>query len=279
MMATWFKDGVEVQSLDIGDRGFQYADGLFETIAIRDSSARLFDLHLERLDTGARRLGINLNIDQVREDANNVIATHADERALLKLIVTRGRSERGYAPAKEGSPTILAGLFPAARYPDTHYENGVRVRICDTRLSQQPLTAGIKTLGRLDQVMARAEWDDPEIAEGLMLDQQGNVTCGTMTNVFVHDGEGWITPAISECGVSGVMRRQVAMLLDAHQLRLETGRISVDMLMGAAEMFVCNSQAGIWPVAQCGQLTFKKGPATTHVMQLLAASGVREGPA
>jgi 4-amino-4-deoxychorismate lyase len=85
-----------------------------------------------------------------------------------------------------------------------------RVCVCfrATRLSNQPLLAGLKHLNRLEQVLARAEWQDGEHAEGLMLDQAGRVIEGVFSNLFlVRDGV-LITADLKRCGVAGVMRAE-----------------------------------------------------------------------
>lgn len=87
---------------------------------------------------------------------------------VLKLILTRGDSQRGYAAAVEAAPRRILQGNPAPAYPDAHAEQGVRLFACRTRLAEQPL-AGLKHLNRLEQVLARAEWQGAEYAEGLML--------------------------------------------------------------------------------------------------------------
>ena len=67
----------------------------------------------------------------------------------------------------------------------------------------------MKHLNRLENVLARAEWSDPSIAEGLLLDEEGHVISGTMTNLFIVEGGSILTPALSRCGVAGVTRARV----------------------------------------------------------------------
>lgn len=280
-MEHWFHDGQPISAIPITDRGFQYSDGLFETIAIRAGELRLFALHMDRLRTGCRRLAINVC---EREELTR-LACHAIEQSelvegdgLLKLIITRGDGKRGYHPPANHQARIYAGIFPASCSPDSHYVDGIKVRICNTRLASQPQTAGMKTLGRLDQVLARAEWQDPSIVEGLMLDQDGDICCGTMSNLFLVERGILKTPELTRCGVSGVMRRHLLQLAEDHHLSYEIGRISIDMLKSADEVFVCNSQSAIRPVVACGKNRYERGPVTSQLMLYLRDSGVVEGP-
>ena len=280
-MARWFHNGSEVDTVSINDRGLQYADGLFETIALRGGQPRLWELHSERMQTSSRRLGIDLPADTTILSGLTaaVDATeNSDQDALLKIIITRGEGDRGYAPPPGSNPTILFGVFNSTEHPAERYQKGVAVRFCNSRLSSQPQTAGIKLLSRLDQVLARAEWQDPDIAEGLMLDQNGCVVCGTMSNLFVVRDGTLITPEITHCGVSGVMRQHILALAEKNDVPIAVDRISPERVQDADEIFLCNSQFGIWPVSRCGNKRITDWPLTTDLMALLRASGVVEGP-
>jgi 4-amino-4-deoxychorismate lyase len=136
--------------------------------------------------------------------------------------------------------------------------DGVRVRICDLHLAEQPRLAGIKHLNRLEQVLARAEWNDPEIAEGLLLDAVGRVVCATMANVFaVIDGT-LVTPALERCGVAGVARAEVLATRPGAQVC----DVRLDELLAASELFLTSSVRGILPVQAVGDKVFRPGPVT-----------------
>lgn len=280
-MARWYQNSVEVDSVAIADRGFQYADGLFESIAIRGGQPRLWPLHSERLQTGCRRLGINLPASaEILSSLMSAVAETdiADGNALLKIIVTRGVGNRGYAPPVGSEPTILFGVFDATARVTKPYRQGIAIRFCHARLSTQPQTAGIKLLSRLDQVRARSEWQDAKVEEGLMLDQDGYVVCGTMSNLFIVRNAKLITPGITHCGVSGVMRQHILTLAETNSVACAVERISPSDVRDADEIFVCNSQFGIWPVARCGDKRIAEWPLTRQIRSLLSASGVVEGP-
>ncbi len=108
---------------------------------------------------------------------------------VAKLILTRGDSQRGYAPVAGAAPRRILQGSPLPGYPVEHAEQGVRLFLCQTRLGEQPLLAGLKHLNRLEQVLARAEWQNSDHAEGLMRDGQGRLIEGVYSNLFlVRDG-------------------------------------------------------------------------------------------
>ncbi len=87
--------------------------------------------------------------------------------------------------------------------------------MCNTRLGRNPVLAGIKHLNRLEQVLARNEWDDSGVMEGLMTDRENNLIEGTMSNLFLVRDRCIYTPDLSVCGVAGVMRSVILELASA----------------------------------------------------------------
>ncbi|MGS0541546.1 aminodeoxychorismate lyase [Pseudomonas sp. Y5-11] len=267
-MDSWV-DGQPADALSLKDRGLAYGDGLFETIAVRGGQPILLDRHLTRLAEGCSRLAIAADIDRVRTELRAYAAAMGE--GVLKLILTRGDGLRGYAPdpAAQGR-RILQGNPPAA-YPAVHGEQGVRLFPCATRLSNQPLLAGLKHLNRLEQVLARAEWRDGEHAEGLMLDQAGRVIEGVFSNLFlVRDGV-LITPDLKRCGVAGVMRAELLFQAESLAIPTQITDVSLEQLQWADEVFICNSVYGVWPVRAYAALSWPVGPLTRKLQTIARA--------
>lgn len=258
-------NGRAIDRIEVGDRGLQYGDGLFETLAVRDGRPCHWVRHEQRLRLGCQRLGLDMpDPELLRDEAARLCAGR--ERAVLKVIVTRGAGGRGYRPPVPASPTRILTLHPFPEYPRTYYTDGVTVRWCTTRLGSNPQLAGIKHLNRLEQVLARAEWDDGQCAEGLMLDRQGRVVCGTMSNVFwVHDGI-LATPPLDECGVAGVTRARILEAAERLGVQAALEALAPETLLEADEVFLCNSVIGIWPVSRIDARSWARGPLTARIM-------------
>ncbi len=281
-MTEWFRDGRPCEAVSADDRAFQYGDGLFETVAVRDGAPRLWDYHVERLQTGAARLGLpSPDESSLRTELQAALArAQADSsRCVAKLLLSAGEGPRGYRRAGGAPASLVTGIADAKRLPDSWYRDGVALRLCNTRLAAQPQLAGIKTLNRLEQVLARNEWDDESVFEGLTLDTDGRVICGTMSNVFLISGQALVTPAITRCGVSGVMRRHVLALLDGSEFDCQVRDVEAAELWAADNVFISNSQFGILPARKCGRHTWQPGAVFRHVATLLRDSGIVEGPA
>lgn len=244
-MSIWI-NGRPGTVVDCRDRGLQYGDGLFETMRVRRRRIRLLRLHLDRLAEGCRRLGIEVSAAALEREAAARARQCID--GVLKLILTRGRGVRGYRPTGKERYTRVLSLhaLPAAETSP----KPVHVRLCRTRLGLNPDLAGLKTLNRLESVMARAEWRDERIWEGLMRDVEGTVVSGTMSNVFLRRGSTLMTPALDRCGIAGVMRRWVLEQAEDLRLRVWQGRLPIEAFRDAEEVFMTNAVAGVVPVGR-----------------------------
>lgn len=247
-LSAWI-NGRRGSTIDYRDRGLQYGDGLFETMRIRHRAIRLLEYHMERLYDGCRRLAIAAPSEQLlRRELVRIAAQRP--AGVLKLIVTRGSGARGYRPSGRERCTRIAALYPLPPRSIATSFAPVRVRMCETHLGTNVALAGLKTLNRLEPVLARTEWSDARIWEGLMRDADENIVCGTMSNLFLRCGSSLLTPALDRCGVAGVMRRWV--LEQARALRLQgvERRIRWEDLGDAEEVFMSNAVVGLTSVGE-----------------------------
>jgi 4-amino-4-deoxychorismate lyase len=218
-----------------------------------------WDTHWSRLASGVRRLRLAL------PDRRHVLAEAADLCAgrdgVLKLVVTRGSGGRGYALPVNVVPTWLLSWHPL---PPPQRPDGLVVRWCETRLALQPALAGIKHCNRLVQVLARAEWSDPGIDEGLVCSTDGDVVGATAANVFLFDGERWRTPRVDRCGIPGVCRPWIITTTSAHEASRAHGEQE-----RAGAVVLCNAVRGILPVARLGDRTWPPHPAVQALRERL----------
>ena len=264
-------DGNVVDPAEPLDRGLEFGDGLFETLAVVAARPRLLERHLARLGSGAERLGIVLPaIELMRRELASAAATPGT--AVLKLVVTRGRGGRGYSAEPQApSRRWLAALGARVR-PGEWQHDGVAVRICSTRLAEQPVLAGLKHLNRLEQVLARREWVEPSIAEGLMLDLHGRLICGTMSNVFAVIDEVLVTPSLTRAGVAGVMRALFIDSFRAAGCAVQERDLEPVELESASEVFLSNALIGAWPVRALAAQRWPVGPWTRRAQEMVAAA-------
>jgi 4-amino-4-deoxychorismate lyase len=171
---------------------------------------------------------------------------------VVKIIVTRGEAVRGYAIDPAAAVTRIVQLAPLPRYDDALFEHGASLQVCGWPLSLQPRLAGIKHLNRLDQVMARREWHEASIFDGLMLNTRGEVVEGVICNLFMLDGEALLTHPLDDCGVAGVTRAAVLDLAALLGWRVVLRPFTMAELLCADGVFLTNSLAGVVPVGRIG---------------------------
>lgn len=259
-------DGEVSAHIPVTDRGLHYGDGVFETIAVIQGIPRFWQLHMDRLAIGCEALGL-------QQVAQNILlrdvqtASAGQPNCVIKIIITRVSGGRGYRPAIDAESRRVVCAYPYPQDIEEGQQLGVRARICDLRLALQPALAGIKHLNRLEQVMARAEWNNDAIGEGILLDTEDHVIGATAGNIFLVSGERFLTPRMDRCGVRGVMRSAVLLTFKS---RCEQRRIMLDMLPEADEVFICNAIRGVIPVTRIDHWEFTVGPHTREIQNWLA---------
>ncbi len=244
-------------------RGVGYGDGIFETMRAVGGSIPWWPGHRARLALGAARLRIVLPSPEcIDSELHDWLSLHRD--AVIKLIVTRGSGGRGYTPMPQAPPVwmLIASSLPPPLRP-----GGLVLRWCDTRLSRQPLLAGIKHCNRLEQILARTEWSDADIDDGLMRDTEGDVVAATAANLFVLREGHWWTPPLDHCGIAGVCRSWALRAFAAGARRLTAEEVET-----ADAVVLCNAVRGILPVARLGDRVWAPHPAVDDARRRLAAA-------
>lgn len=238
-----FINGVLERTALATDRGLLYGDGIFRTVECHAGRPRWWSYHYRCLAHDVASLGLPLPDEAVLLDEIYQL-TACYPRAVAKVIVTRGESQRGYAIPDDLCPTRMVYATPWSGYPKVWWQ-GITVRLCDFSLAIQPRLAGIKHLNRLEQVLARSEWSDPSIQEGLLRDSEGFFVEGTMTNLFLLKDERWVTPLLDRCGVSGAFR---AWMHDHYDVIEQ--RVTLEAIINAEVVLLGNSLTGPCQVKQ-----------------------------
>lgn len=256
-----FRANQRIEALSPHDRGLAYGDGLFETMLAVDGDIPWWPAHWRRLADGARQLAITLPDQQTIRQAAEQLADL--QRSVIKIILTRGESGRGYLPG-DGPATCIVSAYPAPpamRQP-------LSLHWCQTRVAEQPALAGIKHLNRLENVLARRECALAGHPEGLMCDGQGHVICATSANVFILLDGKWMTPDVSGCGIAGIAR---AWLLDNLEA-VAIGDLNREKIHSAEAVFLCNAVRGIMPVAQIGNKRLERNKTLEDLLAIFLAA-------
>jgi len=240
-------NGKPSAGLSVNDRGLAYGDGVFRTFLVKSGVPQHWDLQYQKLSQDCQALGISCpNNDVLLSDIKNLFTDGTD--TVAKIIVTRGESSRGYAfpDGIQASRVVIKSAAPI--YPLSNQMQGVKLHLCELKLALQPKLAGVKHLNRLENVLARMEWKDANIADGLLLDSNDNVIECTMSNIFARYGSELITPSLEECGVAGIARARIIENTKRFNLDIKIEALKLNKLMQADEIIICNSLFGAWQV-------------------------------
>ena len=255
-------NGAPADCVSAFDRGLSYGDGLFETMRFIGADAPLWHRHMQRLQASCQRLRLpSPDAAGLLGEARDVIA--GLPQSVVRLTLTRGIGTRGYAPPPVPQPTRIVAGFALPSLSADDYVRGLRVRRCHLQLAEQPSLAGMKHLNRLEQVLARAEWNDPAIGEGLLCDSLGRVISATMANLFAVIDDVLVTPALERCGIAGVARAEILAIRPQAQVR----DVKWEELAQASELFLCSGVRGVLPVRELDGRACAIGPVTRALQQ------------
>lgn len=230
------------------DRGLAYGDGLFETILVHNGVPQLLEAHCCRLLEGAARLGIPLTAEELQQALARVShrMSAVPARQVLKLLLTRGSGGRGYRPPASPGPRLITSVMPAPPEPP---EAGVAVVISEIPLTVNPRLAGIKSLNRLEQVMASQAMPD-DCYEALMCGEQGDLREGTRTALLYLWQGRWFTPPRDRVAVRSIMLSHVEYGLSREGVPVSEGELFPAQCWQPefGGLFLLNSVIGAVPV-------------------------------
>jgi branched-chain amino acid aminotransferase len=255
-MWTYLNDKLiplEQARISVMDRGFLYGDGLFETLAAYDGTLFRAAAHLDRLAESADYLGIPLpaGLDTLEQCLYACLEKNLRRNAILRLSLSRGSAGRGLSTHGQVHPTLVILCFPPRLYPKTLVEGGATATVATVRrVAPQALNSLAKTTNFLNNILAYREAEAQGANEALMLNPDGELAEGSVSNLFlVRDGE-LQTPALS-CGItSGITRRAVLEVARALGLVCRELHLPLSALDEAQEAFYTNTTATVMPLTR-----------------------------
>ncbi|WP_207428700.1 aminotransferase class IV [Pedobacter sp. SYSU D00535] len=234
--------------LTVGNRGFKYGDGLFESMRFMRGELRFADLHAERLYRGMKALKLEgyyafdeyFLKDKVRE---LVKRNDAGANARIRLTVYRD-SDGLYSPTSNQSAYALE-LTPTKEEFYIHNSKGLIVDVYQELTKPINFLSNHKTCNSLPFVMAGIYRTQKNLDEVFILNQNGFLCEAMSSNVFVLYDKKLYTPALTEGCIAGVMRQVVMQLAEESGLPVIEAQINPDILNVADEVFLTNASRGI----------------------------------
>ncbi len=271
-------NGVAAEYLYINDRAIHYGDGLFETILCRNRKLYYWKQHYQRLQLSSEKLKIDCPDEQLLlADIKALLAANenlANNGCVVKIIVTRGSGERGYQIPK----AINANRIVLLSSMEPEYSSLLSARLlkgdlylCEQQVSINESLAGMKHLNRLENVLARNEWDvkDNKIVDGLMLNANHHVIEGTMSNVFAVKDKQLLTPDLTQSGIKGIMRDEIINIANNIDIEVSITNMSINELAQMDGLFITNSLIGMKSIDKFIDNEYKATEVTILVFENL----------
>lgn len=259
--------------VSVYDHGFLYGDGVFEGIRVYGGKVFLLAEHIERLYESAR--AIRLEIPMSRADltaaVNSTVAANGLSEGYVRLVVTRGAGYLGLDPRKTAHPQIVIIADTITLYPPETYQQGLKLVTASTiRNHPQALSARIKSLNYLNNILAKIEGIDAGCVEALMLNHKGEVAECTGDNIFIVHRGTLKTPPVDAGILEGITRNAVIRLArDAKVPVAETTLLRHDIYV-ADECFLTGTAAEVVPVTSLDGRPIgdgKPGPITRDLLE------------
>ncbi|MFY8349316.1 aminodeoxychorismate lyase [Pseudoalteromonas sp. SSM20] len=244
------------------DRAFQYGDGFFTTIKVVDGEAQLLEEHVARLEQCSSRLFFDsINLTEIESKIKQVAQTQA--LAVVKVVVSRGQGGRGYQIPETQLPQVYISCLPFPENYLTIKNTGIELDTLETPLAINPLTAGLKTLNRLEQVLAKQELKQKGFNEGLLLNCNAEVIETTVANLLLLKNGELFSPCLKNSGIYGVYLAHLAK-----QLTITFKTLTLEDFYAADNVFCCNSLMGIVPITRIDNTDYDKDAALTYLSEI-----------
>jgi len=260
-------------SIHVEDRGFQFADGVYEVWSVFDGRMADFDGHMTRLHRSLNelRIDIPMSVQSLTRVLKETIRRNRVRNGIVYLQVTRGTARRDHPfPSPDTPPSVIVtSRSVSATRADAQAAKGVAV------VTQPDIRWGrcdIKTVGLLANVLAKQAARERGAYEAWMVDEMGLVTEGSSTNAWIVDKDGRLRTRDTQANIlKGITRTAIMDLIASEDIELDERPFSVDDAKEAREAFFTAAGAFVMPTISIDGVKIgdgKPGPITTKLRTL-----------
>jgi len=259
--------------VSVFDHGFLYGDGIYETMRAYGGQLFLLKKHLARLKRSADAISLKLplSLGKIGEALIESLNVNKLREAYVRLHISRGPGEIGLDPALCSAPTMVITVKPFHDYPAVYFDCGVAVAIVKTRRNHpDALPPSIKGTNFLNNILAKIQADEVRAFEGIMLNWQGYVAEGTISNIFMVKKGVLYTPHMDTGILEGVTRDLVLRLATRKKIMVKEQLLRPGNFYVADECFITNTTMEIMPVTKIDKKiigTGRPGPVTATLLQ------------
>lgn len=253
--------------VSVYDHGFLYGDGIYETMRAYEGVVFMFERHVERLSRSASLIRLSIpDSGFIRDAVYATIRGNGLANAYVRITVSRGRGPIGLDPGLCRTPTFVVIAEPFKEYGEELYRDGVRLVIAETRRNHAlALNPRIKSLNFLNNIFAKMEAVDKGAYEAIMLNPDGYIAEGTVSNIFFVRGGILCTPSEDVGILDGITRGLVISAAKKEGIPVDEGLFLPGDLYGASEVFFSNTTGEVMPVSRVDGVIYKVGEITAAI--------------
>lgn len=252
--------------VSVFDHGFLYGDGVFETMRVYSGTVFMIEEHIQRLFRSASLIGLDIKRDKdsIQSALYETISNNSLKDAYIRVTVSRGTGPVGLDPELCKEPTFIIIAEEFREYPKSYYDNGIKTIIAETKRNiKEAINPQIKSLNFLNNILAKIEAKKKNAYEALMLNAQGYLAEGTISNLFFvlsqNEKAVLCTPSL-DCGIlDGITRNIVLELAQKSGIKTKEGRFKKEDIYHASEVFITNTTMEIMPVCKVDAVSYQVG--------------------
>lgn len=248
-------------TISIFDRGFLFADGVYEVIPVYKNCVLFLKEHLDRLQANLDRLNINhsLNLNQWQDICTRLISNNGYNRPIY-IQITRGADKtRKHDFPNNLTPTVLAlSLDPISPGDSLNYGKTKQLNII-TLPDNRWDNCDVKSIALLGNILLRQEGLKQNAEEVLLIRKNGNIVEGTASNFFIVKNNAVITPPLSNEILPGITRQIVIKICSEHNVELSQSNINLALLESADEIWITSSTKEVRPVTKINDKLINHG--------------------
>ena len=248
---------INPRTVPILDRAFNYGDGLFETILVRDGKPKYLTQHIKRLHLGCSKLRIvKPTVKTIERAVKKSIGRTKD--CIIKIILSRGLSYHGYSFDKK----IRARLYVIKKNKNNTVNNHlITLGFSRYFVSDNSYLSKIKHLNRIEQILGLTMAPKSQFDDFVLLNKRKYIIETISSNIFFYNNKNdnfeFYTPDLSDCGVDGIMKNIIIKFLKKNKIKIVERKIKENTIKNYDGAFICNSIIGIRFIKKIDKYNFK----------------------
>ncbi|MFL2899666.1 MAG: D-amino-acid transaminase [Candidatus Pelagibacterales bacterium] len=257
--------------IHIEDRGYQFADGVYEVFAVIDNKLADYDAHMSRLLRSLSELKMKLPYSRksIFFHISNIVKQNLISNGLVYLQISRGVASRDFKFPNniKGSLVIIGKNMPSDEYINT-FQKGIKV---STTRDLRWRRVDIKSLNLLAPVLAKQAAYEKNCQESWLIDDNNFITEGSSSNAWIYQAGTLITRPVSNSILNGITRSTLIRGLKKRKIKYKEAKFNLEDVKKSSEAFITSATQHVMPVVRINNIKIGKGVPGPRALDFRAA--------